>query len=299
MITMKAGRYRLADVPTLSGNIGYLFDGTFEVTTTVPNIGEVWLECTDFYVEDTGSISYKITRTVPDLTEYGITLPMEPYVYHGSEGRWDTESYGEGIQYITVPYDQSMPIQNHEWFQANVIMLNRNGKSGVTIEWDGDREGTPSIPLPGVPEYVLYRVSDRIFTAEELSEYAYWYSDRNYYSPNWSTYETWDRMATEIMNEHVYQLKEVYVCVSDYVIDGMTVPPGVYFLTDATGTTDVPYITKLMLPNADEEVEHMPAAAVSYNGAIIAQLDEGQTATLKCKGMVMESDVVISTVSAS
>jgi hypothetical protein len=35
------------------------------------------------------------------------------------------------------------------------------------------------------------------------------------------------------------------------------------------------------------------AASVQYNGERIASLFGGQTATLKCKGMTMESDVVV------
>lgn len=39
--------------------------------------------------------------------------------------------------------------------------------------------------------------------------------------------------------------------------------------------------------------ETTAAATVTYNGSIIAVLQAGQTATLKCEGMKMQSDVVV------
>lgn len=41
------------------------------------------------------------------------------------------------------------------------------------------------------------------------------------------------------------------------------------------------------------------AATITYNGQAIAALDGGQTATLKCEGMLMESDVVVEVAESS
>lgn len=42
-----------------------------------------------------------------------------------------------------------------------------------------------------------------------------------------------------------------------------------------------------------EDTEETPVATIIYGGSVIASLNEGQTATLKCAGMKMESDVVV------
>lgn len=46
--------------------------------------------------------------------------------------------------------------------------------------------------------------------------------------------------------------------------------------------------------NAVEVVEDTPAATITHNGEVIAALNAGQTATLKCAGMKMAGDVVVS-----
>lgn len=45
--------------------------------------------------------------------------------------------------------------------------------------------------------------------------------------------------------------------------------------------------------NAVEVVEETPVATVTYNGSVIASLNGGQRATLKCEGLKMESDVTV------
>jgi hypothetical protein len=138
-------------------------------------------------------------------------------------------------------------------------------------------------------------VSDRIFTHRELSEWAYWFDDGEYYTANWSTYEKWDRMSTEIYNEHLCFLKGVCVVTSDFPLNAMTIPTGMYFPLVYEEDGNVEYVKRLILQNANDTADEPSAsgATISYNGEVIASLFGGQTATLKCAGMTMESDVVV------
>ena len=47
----------------------------------------------------------------------------------------------------------------------------------------------------------------------------------------------------------------------------------------------------ITLPNAKEETK--PLAEITYNGETIAQLNAGETCTLKCAGLPMETDIII------
>lgn len=60
-----------------------------------------------------------------------------------------------------------------------------------------------------------------------------------------------------------------------------------------TGQTVSDEFHEWFTANAVEVVEETTAATITYNGSIIASLFGGQTATLKCAGMKMESDVVV------
>jgi hypothetical protein len=56
---------------------------------------------------------------------------------------------------------------------------------------------------------------------------------------------------------------------------------------------DVRYVRRLILQNANDTADEPPQTCVTYNGEVIASLFGVQTATLKCAGMTMESDVVV------
>jgi hypothetical protein len=291
MALIKAGTYRFADTLTQSAG-GYLWDGIFTVNVTIPEIGEVTVTCTDLYQDVDGSVSYRLLSSVPDLSEYDVSYGTQSYVY-GPDG-WRTDLYGEGVQYITVPELQAASEAFGGWFTGNTYMACMPGKTGVTIEWDGNTEGLLLIPHPFYSEsMVLVRVSDRTFSETELSEFCYWENDHVNYFPDWSSYSYTDPWAPEILSENVYQFKDVYVFTKPFALNGETIPAGVYFGKYIDGTDR--YVAKLILPNAHDEstTDQPPRATVDYKGATIATLFDGQTATLKCAGMTMESDVVV------
>lgn len=289
MDSIKRGVYRLADVLALTGEDGLVWYGEFDFTIQGTIMGqEVTAHCDRMAVYVDG-VTYRIVSTSPDLG-----IPSGETGWAFTPDGWHVEEFGEHLQTITVLEEQFVSEEFAAWFSDHVVMTHMPGKTGVTIEWDGSTEGRLHFPHPLDPDnIVLCQVSDRAFTPRELSEWAFWYDDREHYPASWSTYEKWDRICTDIYNEHLYYLKEVYVVTSDFSLGGMTIPTGVYFPLVYEENGDVRYIRRLILQNANETADEPPQTCVTYNGEVIASLFGGQTATLKCAGMTMESDVVV------
>lgn len=99
-----------------------------------------------------------------------------------------------------------------------------------------------------------------------------------------------------------------YICVSsspDLSALGIVYPFGQYVYHGATSSWTTEYgegIKTIIIPEDTEvsaefyewfAINAIRCSTITYNGSIITNLSSGQTATLKCKGMKMESDVVV------
>jgi hypothetical protein len=148
-----SGKWTFKDVLTQSVG-GYLFNGNFKVTTTlnippIPEyafegyIGEHTFECTKLYQEwhddvDVGdangcAVSYRLLNAVPtlpqSLTNLGIILPFEPYVYSRTTG-WDA-MYGEGIK--TIDFGDVPQWVSVDYFDWHINNTERSGIRNLAI----------------------------------------------------------------------------------------------------------------------------------------------------------------------
>lgn len=294
MAAIKPGTYRLCDILSApSGNIEQNIKFTIKVGGEEATCAGIKI-LTSF---DYNVISvYYLVTACDALASAGLTLPAWCTAGEAPIGEFSwNDSYGdtEGLQYITIPEWQVSSEEFGLWFASNTYMACMPGKTGVTIEWDGNTDGLVAIPNPIYPEATLYRVSDRRFTLPELCEWAYWERGDNDYYPGWSSYSYVDDWAPEMQGECLCILKAVWIVTKSFRFEGATIPVGVYFSVDPDNMDRA--VKRLLLPNANETADEPSAsgATISYNGSIIASLVGGQTATLKCKGMKMESDVVV------
>ena len=161
MATIKAGTYRFNDVLTQGRfyeDVNELNEVYFNYQTVAVTNGEsVTLYCSAIYQEPfevgSGSLSYICSSSDPDLTSLGITYPFGRYVYNGSYGTPDSDSwdytYGTGIQIITITNDQEVTAGFLTWFTANAVEYKKI--SGV---WKFNDELT--VPVDPVSEVIYF-----------------------------------------------------------------------------------------------------------------------------------------------
>lgn len=119
--TIKAGTYRFNDI-TIPPDTEIEQDLQFEVTTEVQGVGVVTAFCHRIFVGKCSSdsayftgIQYYLTSTIPSMD-----LSQWEYIWASEVGGWFTETYGEGIQTITIPNDTEVSAEFYEWFTVNI-----------------------------------------------------------------------------------------------------------------------------------------------------------------------------------
>ena len=266
--TIKPGTYRFADVLT-KPSVGLNEPFNFTVSTYLPVADvSVLANCSrvlcgvDAITEET-EIEYYVASVEPDISGIGFPTPNWLEVFNGF---WLVDSYDEGIQTITIPYEQTVTRSFGEWFSENTYMVSKNGKSGVTIEWDGNTEGLFRAQLPSEPLINWYRVSDRRFTNAELTDWSIWVDDNQYYTPDVSTYDCIDRYSTNIVNENAYVLADCVIVVTRdcrwEVGTESVVPAGVYLPLTSRGF----FVSKIVFPNADAVPPEKIKLDITQNG---------------------------------
>ena len=145
--TIKAGTYRFNNSIT-SPIDGVVSDG---LNFTTESMGYI-VHCNDLYVGVQPEMTYVVDSAPTELEQYlnslGVTLPFPFVVVNG--GEWDTDSYGEGIKTISIPYDQDVSSEFCVWFAENTV---RQGSS-VPLE-----PSVPSAPSEGCTSFNEYTYS--------------------------------------------------------------------------------------------------------------------------------------------
>jgi hypothetical protein len=284
MATIKAGTYRFHDVPTKAS---FYNEAHFDFHTVAIVNGESYkLYCKTIYQDvnepyDTASLQYIAVSSVPDLSELGFTFPFGRYVYDGSTKEWRTDLYGEGIQTITIPEDTDVSDEFGTWFAENA-------KPCISGVWKLKNFEDINFPTDNISQDVDFTITCGSALGMDVTLYC-----SRYFVPS-SVHKEID-ILIESSNPDL----------SDY---GMTYP-NVTIISTVSGwrnedfglTSDpdtLDFGTELQ-PVSAEFYEWLtanavqPVATVTYNGSTIATLFGVQTATLKCSGMTMESDVVV------
>ena len=274
MATIKAGTYRFNDVLDLTMPRAYIEYITFNVTVNNPMFGEV-LGNIDYIMFWPNMIEFNIQSTQPDI---GLDNTLiVPYV----DGEWDFTNFDERVKIITIPTDSEVSAEFAEWFSANAVA------DGVQISgvWkfkdvlsgtSNDIEQSISFTMSSTAEYEgstytldcicsglgfsgeSYEVNYIVDECELLAQFGYVFpSPMTFYDCGW-------RVGT--FGEGIKTI--------DFGTEPQTVSAEFY---------------NWLTANASQ-----PTASITHNGEAIASLFAGQTATLKCAGMKMAGDVVVS-----
>lgn len=293
MAKIKAGTYRFNDVLTatdveLNANLNFTVEvsayGMYEGVAHCDNITvTAEMHNPDMpYRYWYNTMHYNVVDLVPPF-EY-LSTPVELLMYQTTyydgeiSGIWETDTYSEGIKTITVPYDQDVSAEFAEWFSANAVA------DGVQISGVWKFKDVLIFPTESdINQDVNYNIHLVILewgidtTATFKSIKVSKVDGRPTDIMCWLT----DDLATVFDTEGVQIYSEgswnVYLGEHTQTIDFGTEPQTV-------SAEFYAWLTE----NATQ-----PAATIIYNGSIIATLNGGQSATLKCKGMKMESDVVV------
>lgn len=290
MVTIKAGTYRFNDVLDLSSFFG-TYPFTFYLTTGVaPEMFEC--HCDEIALISGNYLAYHCNESTPDLSAVGINLPSDVPVYYSSDG-WKFELYGDGIQTITIPNDTEVSAEFYEWFTANAVEQKEISgkwrfKDVLTAEDGADIKQSVNFhhDLSGAGFGVdidvrFYCSGFRVF----------WQSA--YYDFNWLFVDI-DRIEPSQVNVGGTAYDVATAC--GYTVPGdnpihkeswrMPVAPTIDFGTESQAVSAEFYawFTANAVP---------VMASITHNGSTLAELFPGQTATLKCAGMIMADDVVV------
>ena len=161
----------------------------------------------------------------------------------------------------------------------------------VTITWNGDYTGLQYISFDDFFGK-LYRVSDRYFTLEELEGCKIlYYQSVGQATNDWSQDVSFDSITEEGITQNyiIHSTRLPAVLSLSKGVEGFESGTYFYSTNGDVGTNN--YVCKLVLPNAEEITK--PLAEITYNGETIAQLNAGETCTLKCAGLPMETDIIV------
>ena len=265
MATLKAGTYRFNDVLTapsgdleqsvnFTANAVYIPDGVEYFATG--NSLSVYVYAI--------ALSYNIISANPSNTD----LVGEKNVYIGAEGNlfvgWNPY-LSEGIKTITIPEDTEVTAEFYEWFTANVVEVVEHTVSGV---WKfKDVLSVPSDTITQDINFVVTGVNgSRIYiTVTDSSDNIHPIFQYVNSELNLRVYGETQYWRTDDFGEGIKTI--------DFGTEPQTVSAEFYEWLTANAT--------------------QPTATIQYNGSAIANLFGGQTATLKCEGMKMESDVTV------
>ena len=286
MATIKAGTYRFNDVLSapsadieqsvnITASAVYRLDGV-EYFVTANSIG-VWVEQIALF--------YNIVSTNPSNAD----LVGTKNAYIGAEGNlfvgWNPY-LSEGIKTITFPTEQEVSEDFYNWFTANAVEVVEHTVSGVWKFKDVLSDGAfylsslnfslksyiPSLNMEVLAYCGGLRIDKTVqggcdityiveSFSEDLSDFGISLPyDMNVYSA--LDNEGW---AFDTFGEGIKTI--------DFGTEPQTVSAEFYEWLTANAT--------------------QPTATIQYNGSTIASLFNGQTATLKCEGMKMESDVTV------
>jgi hypothetical protein len=302
MATIKAGTYRfndalvLADVPReneISCPVNFVLN-TVAAEFGIP----LTANCDKIFVHSQ-CMSYHVVYTDPDMTATGATLPwsypiyaVEGYRDFGING-WNTVNFDEGIRTITVTADAEASDEFYEWFTTNAVEQKEiSGKwrfndyltriSGLqesvnfaakySYEYQGTHSGTVSCSGLSFIEGdgCKFRVRSMINGLSDPT----------------------DQVIAEALFEFTYPFETaIYREFMDGEYEFTFIPQGVDFQTIDFGTT--PQYVSVDFYNWLTANAIPATASITHNGSTIAELFPGQTATLKCKGMKMEDDVMV------
>ena len=260
---IKAGTYRFNDVLSVpSGELGTIL--SFSFSTLLPSGGisllgncsklSVWIDT----MTEKLTLNFYVVSTEPDLNSFGIDIPswISPF-----EEVWLTESYGEGIKTITITEDTEVYPEFYEWFTANAL-----AHTTISGTWRLKDE-----PIWGdaLTEKVSFISNENNYVAFSFHNGSSFDAIRYYYSSS-----DYDLAYDHSYDEHVWEAEE-YKTIS--FVGEQEVSQQFYDLFTANAT----------------RVDGDSIATITYNGSTIASLSSGSTAILKCKGMTMTDDVVI------
>lgn len=299
MATIKAGTYRFNDVLTAPSdeikNREIPLD--FTVTVTLPleyGGGTHICVCNSLNL----SIQYMFYAVSIEPELPGVSYPYSAVAYFPEEYQgyyhWNVQTYGEGIQTITIPNDTEVSSEFYEWFTANAVE-----QKEISGKWKFKDYLTP---ISGLNESVS-------FTAKYSFEYQGTHSGT--VSCNGLSFIEGDGYAfrvrsmlnglsnptDQIIAESVVGVPFPFEAaiyteyMNGYDYGFSFISEGFDFQTIDFGTE--PQIVSVDFYNWFTENATQPSASITYNGSTIASLFGGDRATLKCAGMMMESDVVV------
>lgn len=278
--TIKAGTYRFNDVLTeLNQYIEQPIN--FTVNAVVLDEHNV-VTGTKIVALPTANVSYLVMIEIE-----GVTLPGEFTVCSGNV--WYYDDYGEDIQTITFPTDSEVSPEFYAWFTANAVEVVEHTVSGV---WKFKEELTK--PTTPITEYVNYSVTTLMKPSDVVMQG----------NCNRLTVLTEDedvliyRIESSIPDYSAvvpYPMPTIVYC---FTVDDSNPTLGWNYTDYDEGIKTIDFGTEPQTVSAEfyewlTANATQPTAKITYNGSVIASLFNGQTATLKCEGMKMESDVIV------
>ena len=282
MATIKAGTYRFNDVLTVPSAVDVLleqqinftcFSSVMNATCYCDTLIRAFLSADNpaGVGRDIFQVAYAVVSADMGGTNVSVGKNYGVYVTNntsqGYEEGWQIATFGEGIKTITIPTDSEVSPEFYEWFTANAVEVVEHTVSGV---WKfKDTTTTPADAYMSIFADVSFMSNGKEYI--KLERYAgsthddlkYWYSDAEYDL----AFETGD--GDSYLNDWA---SEEYKTIS--FVGEQTVSAEFYNWLTANSTQAM--------------------ASITHNGEAIATLFAGQTATLKCAGMKMAGDVVVS-----
>ena len=302
MATIKAGTYRFNDVLTapsrdyfgayLTVPLNFTCSNILYAGTIVPTVNCTSLTFDYHWAEGDEIGTWSIGYFVSDVTAMFNVV----YLYEDNSGcYWLTEELGEGIKTITIQADSEVSAEFAEWFSANAAPVVEHTVSGVwkfkdelTAEDGADIKQSVNFhyDLSGAGFGVdidvrLYCSGFRVFWQSAYYDFNWLFVDIDRIEPSQvdvggTTYDVATALGYTVPGDNPIH-KERW---------SITVAPTIDFGTEPQTVSAEFYAW--LTENATQ-----PTATITYNGSTIATLNGGQTATLRCAGMNMESDVVV------
>ena len=134
------GVFRFEDALSLPSGSQIKQNIYFTVSTIPKRAGVQCLMTGSAIAFGNDGVDYGITSSTPGDWISGVgAFPTEFAVFW--EG-WDTETFGEGIKIIDIPYEQEVSAEFYETFTANTEYIGGPGTNKVTIFYKGEAHTT-------------------------------------------------------------------------------------------------------------------------------------------------------------
>ncbi len=299
MAVIKAGTYRFNDVLSVpSADVAYTVSSPEEViyfdsivTDDDGGVHELRLAVTVIGTDGLATVKYYVAAVYEDGEKIDIQQAVEVY----ADTRWATEYDGIpfGFQTITIPNDSEVSAEFYEWFTANAVeqkQISGAWKFKDTVSFDGIDAFWVflNFTLSGVlvVDYETYSVTfdeDAVLNCTDLTVIEDGDDDRIVYA------QQGDYFLPDVIYNNTDKWDATYQYCKRAGLDIPEVKG--YGQTIDFGTE--PQTVSAEFYNWLTENATQPTASIQYNGSAITSLFPGQTATLKCKGMKMEDDVVV------